>query len=82
MSTIPVHVQRRFEQKWASRFPLPVVSTELKSVGTKTIPGSPARAAKTEEKARRREPAPRMHERLTDPQVFTRRQPCAVEGIN
>jgi hypothetical protein len=54
MSAIPIHVQRRFEQRWASRFALPVAATASKKVGTKAttskINGSPRRAAKTEEK--------------------------------
>jgi hypothetical protein len=51
MSAFPVHVQRRFEQRWASRFPLPVAATASKNVGTKaTTSKSPGRrrAAKTE----------------------------------
>jgi hypothetical protein len=35
MSAIPLHVQRRFEQKWASRFGLPVAVNALKNVGVK-----------------------------------------------
>jgi hypothetical protein len=35
MSAIPIHIQRRFEQKWASRFVTPVVS---KKVETKNTP--------------------------------------------
>jgi hypothetical protein len=54
MNAIPIHVQRRFEQRWASRFALPVTATASKNVGTKShnikINGSPRRAAKTEEK--------------------------------
>jgi hypothetical protein len=54
MSAIPIHVQRRFEQRWASRFALPAAATALKNVGTKShnikINGSPRRAAKTERK--------------------------------
>jgi hypothetical protein len=47
MSAIPVHLQRRFEQRWASRF-------ALKNVGTKATTskstGRRAVAAKTQEK--------------------------------
>jgi hypothetical protein len=32
MSAIPTHIQRRFEQRWAARFALPIAS---KMVGTK-----------------------------------------------
>jgi hypothetical protein len=44
MSAIPLHLQRRFEQRWASRFTHPTASTAPKNVGTK------APAAKTKEK--------------------------------
>jgi hypothetical protein len=49
MSAIPIHLQRRFEQKWASRFALPV-AVALKNVGTKATTGRRAVAPKTEEK--------------------------------
>jgi hypothetical protein len=35
MSIIPLHLQRRFEQRWASRFTQPVASNAPKNVGTK-----------------------------------------------
>jgi hypothetical protein len=44
MSAIPLHLQRRFEQRSASRFTHPTASTAPKNVGTK------APAAKTKEK--------------------------------
>jgi hypothetical protein len=54
MSAIPLHLQRRFEQKWASRFSPPVAVNAPKNVGAKatlTAPtGSPQRAAKVKEK--------------------------------
>ena len=53
MTAIPIHLQRRFEQRWASRFALPVTSTVAKNIGTKAPPsinGSPRCAANTEEK--------------------------------
>ena len=33
MSAIPLHLQRRFEQRWASRFPVAVVSTATRVLG-------------------------------------------------
>jgi hypothetical protein len=54
MSAIPLHLQRRFEQRWASRF-------ALKNVGTKATTskstGRCAVAAKTQEKIRQGESA-------------------------
>jgi hypothetical protein len=44
MTAIPLHLQRRFEQRWASRFTPPAASIAPKNVGTK------APAAKTKEK--------------------------------
>jgi hypothetical protein len=38
MSAIPIHLQRRFEQKWSSRFVPPVASSAPKAVGTKAAP--------------------------------------------
>jgi hypothetical protein len=35
MSTIPLHIQRRFEQRWASRFAPPVASNGPKVKRTK-----------------------------------------------
>jgi hypothetical protein len=35
MSAIPIHLQRRFEQRWASRFGLPVAATAPKNIGMK-----------------------------------------------
>jgi len=46
MSIIPRHVQRRFEQRWASRFILPVATDVPKSHAINRSP----RAAKTKEK--------------------------------
>ena len=36
MSAIPLHLQRRFEQRWASRFGLPVEATAPKNIGMKS----------------------------------------------
>jgi hypothetical protein len=35
MSVIPLHLQRRFEQRWAARFVSPVASAAPKSLGLK-----------------------------------------------
>jgi hypothetical protein len=39
MGAIPVHLERRFEQRWASRFKSQTVAVASKNVGTK--PGLP-----------------------------------------
>jgi hypothetical protein len=38
MSIIPLHLQRRFEQRWASRFARPASSNGPKNVETKSTP--------------------------------------------
>jgi hypothetical protein len=38
MSIIPLHLQRRFEQRWASRFARPAASNAPKNVETKSTP--------------------------------------------
>ena len=43
MSNIPLHLQRRFEQRWASRFTQPVASNVPKNVGTKATPSTARR---------------------------------------
>jgi hypothetical protein len=53
MSAIPLHLQRRFEQRWASRFTLPAASNAPKNIGAKAAPSTTGRrapAAKTKEK--------------------------------
>jgi hypothetical protein len=45
MSAIPLHLQRRFEQRWASRFTLPAASNAPKNVGAKTAPLTMGRRA-------------------------------------
>jgi hypothetical protein len=51
MSILPLHLQRRFEQRWAARFGSLVTPAALKNVGLK---GSPVKhappAAKAKEK--------------------------------
>jgi hypothetical protein len=34
MTAIPLHIQKRFEQRWASRFTQPTASNAPKNVGT------------------------------------------------
>jgi hypothetical protein len=44
MSIIPLHLQRRFEQRWAARFGSLVIPTIPKNVGLKGSPVSIRRA--------------------------------------
>jgi hypothetical protein len=46
MTAIPLHIQRRIEQRWASRFTQPDASNAPKNLGTKsdTINGSAPRS--------------------------------------
>jgi hypothetical protein len=57
MSIIPLDLQRRFEQRWASRFPPPIASNAPKLAVRKATPSppykSPHPAAKTKSKTRR-----------------------------
>ncbi len=41
MSPIPLHLERRFEQRWDSRFTLPDASNAPKSAETKAMPSAP-----------------------------------------
>jgi hypothetical protein len=51
MSIIPLHLQRRFEQRWAARFGSLVIPSVPKNVGLKGSPVNVApRAAKAKEK--------------------------------
>jgi hypothetical protein len=50
MSAIPLHLQRRFEQRWAARFVSPVASAAPKRVGSKATPKNSPRLAKAKEK--------------------------------
>jgi hypothetical protein len=50
MSGIPLHIQRRFEQRWAARFAPPVALAALKSIGVKGTVNSLPRPAKAKEK--------------------------------
>jgi hypothetical protein len=59
MSAIPLHLQRRFEQRWASRFTLPAASNAPKNVGAKAAPSTTGRRTPRQrpKKNRRLEPA-------------------------
>jgi hypothetical protein len=45
MSGIPLHLQRRFEQRWAARFVSPTASAAPKSIGLKAPVNSLPRKA-------------------------------------
>jgi hypothetical protein len=45
MSAIPLHLQRRFEQRWASRFTLPAASNAPKNVRAKAAQSTTGRRA-------------------------------------
>jgi hypothetical protein len=40
MTAIPLHIQRRIEQRWASRFARPVASDAQKNIGAKATPST------------------------------------------
>jgi hypothetical protein len=48
MSTIPLHIQRKFEQRWAARFVSPLASTAPKSTDLKGTVNDLPRPAKTQ----------------------------------
>jgi hypothetical protein len=50
MSAIPLHLQRRFEQRWAARFASPVTSAAPKSIDLKVTVNTLPRPAKAKEK--------------------------------
>jgi hypothetical protein len=50
MSAIPLHLQRKFEQRWAARFVSPVASTAPKSTDLKGAVNNLPRSAKAKEK--------------------------------
>ena len=50
MSTIPLHLQRKCEQRWAARFASPVASAAPKSADSKGTVSNLPRPAKTKEK--------------------------------
>ena len=53
MSGIPLHLQRRFEQRWAARFVPPAASTAPKSLDLKRPVHNLPRIAKAKEKPAR-----------------------------
>ena len=56
MSTIPLHLQRKFEQRWAARFVSPLASTAPKSTDFNDLP-RPAKAKKPKDTRRNYEEA-------------------------
>jgi hypothetical protein len=50
MSAIPVHIQRKFEQRWAARFASRVAPAAPKSIDLKGTVNNLSRPAKAEEK--------------------------------
>src|SRR5271168_318564 len=69
MSIIPLDLQRRFEQRWASRFPPPIASNapklEVRKATPSTTNKSPHPAATTKAKPAGRQPAARSASRPT-----------------
>jgi hypothetical protein len=50
MCSIPLDLERKFEQRWAARFVSPVASATPKSIGMKVIANTLPRPAKANEK--------------------------------
>jgi hypothetical protein len=50
MSAIPLHLQRKFEQRWAARFASPVASATPKRTDSNGTDNSSPRPAKAREK--------------------------------
>jgi hypothetical protein len=50
MSIIPLHLQRKFEQRWAAKFVRPVASAAPKSISLKDTGNSLPSPAKEKEK--------------------------------
>jgi hypothetical protein len=50
MSGIPIHLQRKFEQRWAARFASPVASITSKKTELKVTVGTLPPSAKEKEK--------------------------------
>jgi hypothetical protein len=50
MSAIPLHLQRKFEQRWAARYAAPVTSAAPKSNDLKDTVNNLPRPAKAKEK--------------------------------
>jgi hypothetical protein len=56
MSIIPLHLQRRFERRWAARFGLPAIRPIPKNIGLEGSPPTLRGARQSERKSRRVEP--------------------------
>jgi hypothetical protein len=54
MSVIPLHLQRRFEQRWAARFVSPVASAAPESLGLKRRFQQFAATGKSKSKSKRK----------------------------
>jgi hypothetical protein len=57
MSIIPLHLQKRFEQRWAARFGSLVIAAAPKSAGLKASPTKLRRARQSQRNTRRVESA-------------------------
>jgi hypothetical protein len=51
MNTIPIHLQRKFEQRWAARFASPVASAAPKNITLKRTVSNLPRPTKAKEKS-------------------------------
>jgi hypothetical protein len=51
MSAIPLHLQRKFERRWAARFVSPVASAAPKNTALKATVNNLSRPAKAKEKS-------------------------------
>jgi len=57
MNDIPLHLQRRFEQRWAAKYASPVAPAAPKSIGLKGAVNRLPRPANAKEKPAAPEPA-------------------------
>jgi hypothetical protein len=57
MSIIPLHLQKRFELRWAARFGSLIIPAAPKNVGLKGLPSTLRRARQSQRKARPANPA-------------------------
>jgi hypothetical protein len=57
MSAIPLHLQRRFEQKWATRFGPPVTVNLPKNIGAKAAPVTPTGRRGVRQRPKKNPPA-------------------------
>jgi hypothetical protein len=58
MGSIPLHLQRRFERRWAARFVAPAASAVPKSIGLKGTAKGSARNVKRVDAGDRRNHSP------------------------